>query len=63
MTKEQFSSAVKLALETYSEAELARHLKVSVPTIGRWAKGESAPHPLGREVILAALTPSKSVLE
>ncbi len=29
------------------ELELARELRVSISTIKRWAKGESAPHPLG----------------
>jgi len=37
------------------DLELARELKVSRPTIGRWARGESAPHPLGRGPVLATL--------
>ena len=36
---------------------LARMLKVSPPTIRRWINGESAPHPLGQEAVLRALSP------
>ena len=35
--------------------ELARELHVSVSTIKRWAKGESAPHPLGRLSVIEHL--------
>lgn len=37
------------------DLELARLFKVSRPTIGRWARGESAPHPIGRKPVFAAL--------
>ena len=37
------------------DAELARRLGVSRPTIGRWARGETAPHPLGRAGVLTEL--------
>ncbi|MBI2450558.1 MAG: hypothetical protein HYV47_03425 [Candidatus Nealsonbacteria bacterium] len=38
-----------------SEPELARELRVSVPTIKRWAKGESAPHPFGCKPVIEYL--------
>jgi transcriptional regulator with XRE-family HTH domain len=37
------------------DAELARRLGVSRPTIGRWARRETAPHPLGRNSVLMEL--------
>lgn len=37
------------------DTELARALRVSRPTIGRWARGDSAPHPIGRGAVLLSL--------
>jgi hypothetical protein len=37
------------------DAELSKLLKVSRPTIGRWVRGESSPHPIGRKPIFVAL--------
>jgi DNA-binding transcriptional regulator YiaG len=37
------------------DAELARAFKISRPTVGRWARGESAPHPLGRKPVFDVL--------
>ena len=37
------------------DLELARRLQVSRPTIGRWTRGESAPHPLGRGPVFRTL--------
>ena len=37
------------------DIDLARRLMVSRPTIGRWARGDSAPHPLGRKPVLQSL--------
>jgi len=44
----------QLALEV-DDTELARALRVSRPTIGRWARGDSAPHPIGRRPALMSL--------
>ena len=44
----------QLALEI-DDTELARALRVSRPTIGRWARGDSAPHPIGRKPALMSL--------
>jgi len=33
----------------FTPEELATHLKVSKPTLTRWATGKSAPQPIGRE--------------
>lgn len=37
------------------DAEVARALQISRPTVGRWARGESAPHALGRKPTLTWL--------
>ena len=37
------------------DATLARELRISRPTVGRWARGTSAPHPLGRGPALELL--------
>jgi transcriptional regulator with XRE-family HTH domain len=37
------------------DTELARILRVSRPTVGRWARGVSAPHPIGRTPVLITL--------
>jgi len=37
------------------DTELSRTLRVSRPTIGRWARGDSAPHPIGRGPVLLSL--------
>lgn len=38
-----------------SDAEMARLLKVSRPTIGRWVRGETTPHELTQHSINAEL--------
>lgn len=42
------------ALEA-SDEELRLLLRVSRPTIGRWARGDSAPHRFGRKPVLECL--------
>ena len=37
-----------IALDVMNERMMARYFCVSLPTIGRWKEGESAPHPCGR---------------
>jgi hypothetical protein len=37
------------------DLELAKFFRVSRPTIGRWAAGHSAPHPVMRQVIIRQL--------
>lgn len=39
----------------YSDVILAKIFQISRPTVGRWARGETAPHPIGRKPILEAL--------
>ena len=34
------------------DSDLAGILRVSRPTIGRWARGDSAPHPIARDAVL-----------
>ncbi|WAJ29425.1 hypothetical protein [Antarcticirhabdus aurantiaca] len=40
------------------DADLARILNVSRPTVGRWTRGVSSPHPLARKAIFDALARS-----
>jgi hypothetical protein len=35
---------------------LAKMLRVSRPTVGRWARGETAPHPIGRTPVFHSLS-------
>jgi transcriptional regulator with XRE-family HTH domain len=44
----------QLVLEV-DDLELARTLRVSRPTVGRWTRGDSAPHPIGRQPVLMTL--------
>ena len=56
-SREAFSklfAEAQLLLEL-DDSELATLFKVSRPTIGRWTRGDSAPHPIGRKSIFTAL--------
>lgn len=44
-----------MAVLELGDLELANALKVSRPTIGRWERGESAPHPLARRPVFMTL--------
>jgi hypothetical protein len=52
-----FPGLIKLAqkLLKLDDLEMSRLLKVSRPTIGRWVRGVSAPHPLARKAIFDVL--------
>jgi DNA-binding XRE family transcriptional regulator len=53
----EFGGLVKAAqqLLELDDTDMARTLNVSRPTIGRWIRGVSAPHPLTRSAICGAL--------
>lgn len=53
-----FGGLVKAAQRVLEldDGDMARMLKVSRPTIGRWIRGTSQPHPLGRGAIFEALS-------
>lgn len=57
LSSERFSSLFALAQRVLEldDEDLALLLRVSRPTINRWANGQSAPHPLGRPAALAVL--------
>ena len=38
-----------------TDDDLAEYIRVSRPTIGRWASGETAPHPIGMPGIFKAM--------
>ena len=52
-----FAGLVRAAqqLLELDDTEMARVLNVSRPTIGRWVRGVSSPHPLTRRAICDAL--------
>lgn len=52
-----FPSLLKCAQQMLcvDDLEMSKILKVSRPTIGRWIRGISAPHPLARKAIFAVL--------
>lgn len=52
-----FAGLVRAAqqLLELDDTEMARTLNVARPTIGRWMRGFSSPHPLTRRAICAAL--------
>jgi hypothetical protein len=54
---EVFAKLFALATEILkrTDAELAKDLSVVRPTIGRWVRGESRPHPLGRKSVFRVL--------
>lgn len=55
--REAFSDLFSRAQTTLEleDSDLARTLKVSRPTVGRWARAESAPHPIGRRSVLDSM--------
>jgi DNA-binding transcriptional regulator YiaG len=52
-----FAGLIKQAQDVLEaeDDELADRLGVSRPTIGRWERGETAPHPIGRPGVLRVL--------
>jgi len=56
-TREQFTELFARATRVLEvdDLSLARALRVSRPTISRWAAGKSAPHPLGRKPVFELL--------
>lgn len=57
ISRTEFCQAFSQAQQAlgYSDLTLAKMLQVSLPTVGRWARGEAAPHPIGRKPVLEAL--------
>jgi len=56
-TRQEFCSAFARAQHVLEldDLDLARAFQISRPTVGRWTRGEAAPHPVGRKPILDAL--------
>jgi DNA-binding transcriptional regulator YiaG len=52
--KSEFSTAVRYAIDYHGIAisEFVDEFRVSVPTVSRWARGTSAPHPMARPRII-----------
>lgn len=55
MSNKDFQNLILKALETSNALELAEKLKTSVPTIKRWASGETVPHTLIKESVSKTL--------
>ena len=55
--EERFAHLVSYAqmLLEIDDSDLARRLKVSRPTVGRWKRAETAPHPIGRSAVAKEL--------
>ncbi|WP_126002171.1 hypothetical protein [Sphingomonas sp. ABOLE] len=55
--EQDFAGLVKASqqLLRVDDLELARALNVSRPTIGRWTRGDSAPHRLARPAVFEVL--------
>lgn len=56
-SRENFRAAFAASVEVLglSDLDIARVLQISRPTVGRWTRGEAAPHPVGRKPILEYL--------
>lgn len=52
-----FAEAFKRALRVLEldDYEAAKIFQISRPTVGRWTRGDSSPHPVGRQPILKSL--------
>jgi hypothetical protein len=57
LSREDFSRLFARAQRVLEldDVAVARALQIARPTVGRWARGESAPHPLGRKPALSWL--------
>jgi transcriptional regulator with XRE-family HTH domain len=55
LSDEDFAAMIRVALLTEHLEDLADRLLVSRPTIARWARGESLPHPAVRKSIEMAI--------
>ena len=57
MDKAEFQAFIIVAIETFdlNPRDMARTFKVSIPTIDRYKRGESAPHPIGRQSMINQL--------
>lgn len=55
--REEFCEVFDLTQRTLglSDLDIARTFQISRPTVGRWIRGETAPHPVGRKPILEYL--------
>lgn len=51
-----------LARSGQTDLALARLLHTTVPTIGRWRRGQSTPHPLAIPALVAALQTAETVV-
>lgn len=55
MSNTEFQQMIVEARENYTDLQLAGYLKVSCPTIDRWARGVTACHPFGRKAVKDAI--------
>jgi predicted XRE-type DNA-binding protein len=56
-TENQFCEAfaVSIAALQMTDNQVAQLFQISRPTVGRWARGDTAPHPIGRKIAIEAL--------
>jgi hypothetical protein len=51
MSNTEFQQMIVEAREDFSDLQLASRLRVSIPTIGRWASGTTSCHPFARKSV------------
>jgi hypothetical protein len=57
VTRETFQSLFATGVQYlgWNDLQVAKYLQVSLPTIGRWLAGDTAPHEIGRDVVIQGL--------
>lgn len=61
MEREDFAKEFIKRVAGRSDVELARLLHVSIPTIDRYKRGVSSPHPLGQQSMLDVMVSSHPI--
>lgn len=61
MERDQFALEFNKRVAGRSDLDLARLLNVSLPTIDRYKRGVTSPHPLGQQLMLDLMVTSYPV--
>jgi len=63
MKDEEFTEFMRKALEEIKISTISSALKITIPTVSRWANGVTAPHPMMREKIYETINKLKNSLK